>query len=222
MDTPFNILRRVSGPYYLNTYFLTCRETGDTLIIDPGDTARTLVEYARHHHLNPVMVLVTHGHVDTAFAMDEFRKTFDVPYAIHGGDADFFTDPQVRKQTELAVGLPPPPPEDQRLKHGEFIHFGDCRAQVIHTPGHTPGSVCLKAREYLFTGDTLFVGEAGRTDLPGGDLDRLIASIRDRLLKLPPYTILLPGHHHPNTPARSTLAREMEENIYITDFILDP
>ncbi|MCG8563730.1 MAG: MBL fold metallo-hydrolase [Desulfobacterales bacterium] len=222
MNSQFSILRRVSGPYYLNTYFLTCKETGDTLIIDPGDQTHTLLNYVRLHRLNPVMVVSTHGHADPGFSMADFQEHYPVPHAIHGDDDAFFQDPDVQKRTRLAVGLPPPPEADCLLVHGEALHFGRAEVSIIHTPGHTPGSVCLGGGGYLFTGDTLFVGEAGRTDLPGGDLDQLVASIRDHILKLPPETILMPGHHHLNTPAQSTLAREMEENIYITDFILDP
>ncbi len=222
MNPQFNILRRVSGPYYLNTYFVTCKQTGKTLIIDPGDQTENLVNYVQHHRLDPVMVLATHGHADPLFSMETFRETYAVPYAIHAGDDAFFKDPEVRKRTRVAVGLPPPPPADHLLVHNEVLGFGRCELTVIHTPGHTPGSACFLGNGHLFTGDTLFVGEAGRTDLPGGDLDQLIASIRDRLLGLPPATVLFPGHHHLNTPAQSTLAREIEENIYITDFILDP
>jgi len=92
--------------------------------------------------------------------------------------------------------------------------------EVIHTPGHTPGSVCYLAEGNLFTGDTLFVGAAGRTDLAGASLNTLLESIENRLLTLPESTVIWPGHDYGDTPC-STLEREMKENIYITDFILD-
>ena len=222
MSLPVTIRRRVSGSYYLNTYFLTCTQTGETLIIDPGDSAEAVIAYIRLHQLNPVKVLATHGHADPLFSMEVFQQTHPIPYCIHEADDRFFKDSLVRKRTRLAVGLPPPPSADESLAHGDYLDFGFCSAQVIHTPGHTPGSACFLCQDRLFTGDTLFVGEAGRTVLPGGDLDQLIASIRDRILVLSPSTVLHPGHHHIHTPVQSTLAREMEENIYITDFILDP
>jgi len=117
------------------------------------------------------------------------------------------------------VGLPPPYPADVRLAHMDEIRFGDIRLTVIHTPGHTPGSVCFLCQGRLFTGDAVFVGEAGRTDLPGGDLPRLIESIRIRIIPLDKKNIIHPGHHH-GQEFESTLEREMKENIYITDFIL--
>ena len=100
--------------------------------------------------------------------------------------------------------------------------FGRSGVKVVHTPGHTPGSVCFLCEDHLFTGDAIFVGEAGRTDLPGGDLDQLIDSIRNRILPMDKDTVILPGHHHTGDAAHSTIGREMKENIYITDFILDP
>ena len=92
--------------------------------------------------------------------------------------------------------------------------------EFVHTPGHTPGAVCLLAENNLFTGDTLFVGAVGRTDLPGGSMETLLKSIENKLLPLPGETIIWPGHHYGDTPT-STLAHEMETNPYITDFILD-
>ena len=96
--------------------------------------------------------------------------------------------------------------------------MGHLRIEVIHTPGHSPGSVCYYVNGNLFTGDTLFVGDVGRTDLAGGSLDTLLDSLR-RIIDLPPETIVRPGHNYGETPT-STLSWEMEENPYITDFIL--
>ncbi len=92
--------------------------------------------------------------------------------------------------------------------------------KVLHTPGHTPGCICLYADGNVFTGDTLFVGAVGRTDLPGGSLDILLDSLKKQLITLPPETIVWPGHDYGETPT-STIGREMQENPYITDFILD-
>jgi glyoxylase-like metal-dependent hydrolase (beta-lactamase superfamily II) len=153
--------------------------------------------------------------------METFKKIAPIPYCLHEADDDFFKDPEVRRKTKQSVGLPPPYPADIRMKEGDSIAFGFCELAVIHTPGHTPGSVCLLCEDHLFTGDAVFVGEAGRTDLPGGDLQCLIDSIRVKILPLDKKTVILPGHHHTGEPTWSTLEQEMKTNIHITDFILD-
>ncbi|MEH0019485.1 MAG: MBL fold metallo-hydrolase [Desulfobacter sp.] len=222
MSDQVEIHRIMSGPYHMNTYVLACPRTREALVIDPGDKADVLGRFLKSHGLSPIRLLLTHGHADQFFVTEDFKALWDIPYCIHRSDADFFSDPGVRAATFKAVGLPPPYPADIALAHGDRIGFGDQSLSVIHTPGHTPGSACFLCCDMLFTGDTLFVGDVGRTDLPGGDLDGLIASIRDRILPLPEKTRILPGHHHPESTKESTLAREMRENIYITDFILDP
>jgi len=109
---------------------------------------------------------------------------------------------------------------EMELKDGDLLEVGTLMIKVIHTPGHSPGSVCFYVEGNLFTGDTLFVGAAGRTDLTGGSLDTLIESIEKKILALPEGTVIWPGHDYGDRPT-STIGREMEENPYITDFILD-
>lgn len=219
MNKEMEMIRRVSGPYNLNTYVLVCKKTGEALIIDPGGPAAALAALVREKGLKPLWILNTHGHADPVFSTPSFKQDFDIPSCIHGADDDFFRDPEVREKTRRAVGLPPPYPADIRLTDRDEIRFGALCLTVIHTPGHTPGSVCFLCQGRLFTGDAVFVGEAGRTDLPGGDLPRLIESIRTRIIPLDKKTIIHPGHHH-GQEFESTLEREMKENIYITDFIL--
>lgn len=215
------MIRRITGPYNLNTYFLVCKKTRKTIIIDPGGTVGELADFIRENDLIPDKILLTHGHADQFFSMAVFKQIAWVPYCLHGADDDFFKDPEVRRKTKLSVGLPPPYPADIRMNDGDTLTFGYCEVTVIHTPGHTPGSVCLLCEDHLFTGDAIFVGEVGRTDLPGGNLPCLIESIRAKILTLDKKTVILPGHHHTGAPAFSTIAQEMKTNIYITDFILD-
>lgn len=214
--------RQTTGPYNINTYFLTCHQTGETLIIDPGGQAERLSIFLKETQLTPKALVLTHGHADQFFAADEFKLDWDIPYCLHQDDVDFFAREEVREATRKAVGLPPPADADLILSHGQKIRFGRQTLTVIHTPGHTPGSCCFLCKDLLFTGDTLFVGEGGRTDLPGGDLPLMIQSIEARILPLPKETIIHPGHHHTGMPKTTTLAREIRENIHITDFILDP
>ncbi|MFA5902341.1 MAG: MBL fold metallo-hydrolase [Desulfobacula sp.] len=214
-----DIIRRVSGPFNLNTYVLVCKKTRAALIIDPGGPAEALAALVREKDLAPLRILNTHGHADQVFSTPSFKQDFDIPSCLHGDDDDFFRDPDVREKTRKAVGLPPPYTADIRLAHGDMIRFGKIFLTVIHTPGHTPGSVCFLCEGHLFTGDAIFVGEAGRTDLPGGNLPLLIESIQTRIMTLDLHTIIHPGHHQ-GEEFESTLEKEMKENIYITDFIL--
>ena len=221
MNTSFlEIIRRVSGPFNLNTYVLSCKNTREAVIIDPGGETDSLISLMREKSLIPLRILSTHGHTDQVFSTPVFKKEFPVPSCLHGADDDFFRDPDVREKTKKAVGLPPPYPADIRLSHGDEIRFGEIFLMVIHTPGHTPGSSCFLCEGHLFTGDAIFVGEAGRTDLPGGNLPQLIDSIKTRIMPLDKKTIIHPGHHH-GQEFESTLEKEMTENIYITDFILE-
>jgi glyoxylase-like metal-dependent hydrolase (beta-lactamase superfamily II) len=215
------MLRRITGPYNLNTYFLVCKVSRKTVIIDPGGPAEEMADFIGENDILPHKILLTHGHADQFFSMAAFKKIAPIPYCLHGLDDDFFKDPDVRIKTKQSVGLPPPYPADIRIKDGERISFGCCELAVIHTPGHTPGSVCLLCEDHLFTGDAVFVGEAGRTDLPGGNLHELIDSIRVKILPLDKKTVILPGHNPTGEPSWSTLEQEMKTNIHITDFILD-
>lgn len=126
---------------------------------------------------------------------------------------------KVKEQSSKELGLPPPDPADKSLKDGEVLEVGSLGIEVIHTPGHTPGSVCFHVNGNLFTGDTLFVGAVGRTDLTGGSLDTLLESLEKRVIVLPKDTVIWPGHDYGETPT-STIGREIKENPYITDFIL--
>jgi len=221
MTGQLTIKQRMSGLYQLNTYFLACQGTGAALIVDPGGDTDLLLDFVKKEGLVPKALILTHGHADPFFSPERFKDDWDIPYCIHGEDDAFFRDPGVRAATRKAVGLPPPYGAELLLTHGQRISFGEMILEVIHTPGHTPGSCCFLCQGCLFSGDTLFVGTAGRTDLPGGDLDLMVRSIRDRILPLDPETDIFPAHHNGGPRVSSTLAREMRENIYITDFILD-
>lgn len=221
MPDEIDILRRMSGPYNLDTYFLVCRQTGEAIIIDPGDDTRSVLGFIRKNKITPTKLVHTHGHADPFFSTKGFKQTHNIPSCLHVQDNLFFKDPDVRAETYRLVGLPPPYPADIELSHEDRICFGRESLSVIHTPGHTPGSVCFLWKNHLFTGDALFAGEAGRTDLPGGNLSQLISSIRDRIMVLDKKTIIHPGHHHAGSRTQTTLEKEIRDNIYITDFILD-
>ncbi|MFH1153776.1 MAG: MBL fold metallo-hydrolase [Pseudomonadota bacterium] len=216
-----DIIRRETGPFRVNTYIVSCPRTQEAVIVDPAGYTDELVRIIRDRGFVMTRILNTHGHADHVFSNREFKENFNIPTCMHREDNRFFQDPVVRQATWKETGLPSPDPADIELLDGDTIPVGDHRITVIHTPGHTPGSVCFHVDGHLLTGDTLFVGDVGRTDLPGGSLDTLIHSLRTRIITLDGNTVIHPGHDYGVTP-ESTVSREMEENIYITDFILDP
>jgi glyoxylase-like metal-dependent hydrolase (beta-lactamase superfamily II) len=208
------------GPFQVLTDLLACPRTQEAVIIDPAGEADRLLELVASEGLRVKYILNTHGHADHVLANQQLKDYLKVPVCMHAADARFFADAAAREATSQELGLPPPDPVDIRLEDGDVIEVGTLKIEVIHTPGHTPGSVCYLVEGNLFSGDTLFVGAAGRTDLMGGSLDTLIESLEKRLIVLPGETVVWPGHDYGDRPT-STIAREMEENPYITDFILD-
>ncbi len=219
MDTMLNIIRTVTGPYEVNTYIVSCPETGEGCIIDPGGDAEKIIQLVRKHSLTIRYILNTHGHGDHVQANRELKAAFNVPVCMHTDDVNFFARPDIQKISRRELGLVSPGEADVRLNDNDLLKVGNCEIRVLHTPGHSPGSACFLVHGNLFTGDTLFVGDVGRSDLAGGSFDTLLQSIKDKILVLPASTTVWPGHNYGETPS-STLAREMRENPYITDFIL--
>jgi glyoxylase-like metal-dependent hydrolase (beta-lactamase superfamily II) len=192
----------------------------EAVVIDPAGEEERILDLLREEGLKGKYILNTHGHPDHVLGNERVKEALGVPVCLHGAGQDFFCNSDVRQRTAAELGLSCDVRADIRLQDGDVLEVGELRAEVIHTPGHTPGSVCFLIAGNLFTGDTLFVGAAGRTDLIGGSLDTLLESIETRLLVLPRETVIHPGHDYGETPT-STIGREMEENIYITDFMLD-
>ena len=219
MEKPIEIIRQVTGEYRVNTYIVSCPETMEGVIIDPGGNAEEILQLIGDNGLTIKLILNTHGHADHIVANMTLKTALDIPVAIHEDDVFFFAKPDIQKISTKELGLTVACKADRILKDGELVKVGNLEIQVIHTPGHTPGSSCFLVAGNLFTGDTLFVGDVGRTDLTGGSFDTLLQSIKQKIIPLPPETTIRPGHDYGETPT-STLAWEMEENPYITDFIL--
>ncbi|MCL7487491.1 MAG: MBL fold metallo-hydrolase [Desulfobulbaceae bacterium] len=213
------VYRIVTGEYQVNTYILSCPETGEGAIIDPGGDGNKILALLKEKRIRARYILNTHGHADHIIANRELKKALDLQICMHEEDAAFFSRPDILKTEEKELGLSTPGKADIKLKDGDTITVGKLTIRVIHTPGHSPGSVCYLAGGSLFTGDTLFVGDVGRSDLSGGSFATLLNSIKEKIIVLPLDTKILPGHDYGETPD-STLAWEMEENPYITDFIL--
>ncbi len=207
------------GPFQVLSYLVGCPRTREAVIIDPAGEEDKLLALIEKQDVTVKYILNTHGHADHVLGNEKMKNVLSVPVCMHEADDLFFSDTSVRREASKELGLPPPDPVDIRLKDREIIEVGTLKIEVIHTPGHTPGSVCFLVNGNLFSGDTLFVGAAGRTDLVGGSLGTLLESLEKRLIVLPKETVVWPGHDYGES-ASSTIGREMEENPYITDFIL--
>ncbi len=207
-------------PFKVLTYLVVCPKSCDAVIIDPAGDEDKLLNLVETRNLRVKYILNTHGHTDHILGNQKLKNLLKIPVCMHESDDRFFNDPIVREKSSHELGLLPTNSVDIKLKDGDILKVGTLNIEVIHTPGHTPGSVCYLTGGNLFTGDTLFVGAAGRTDLIGGSLNTLIESIEKKLIVLPKQTIIWPGHDYGESPS-STIGREMEDNPYITDFILE-
>ena len=208
------------GPLQVLTYLVACPHTKEAVVIDPAGEEEKLSSLVKKEGMKVKWILNTHGHADHVLANQGLKGILSVPTCMHEADVDFFSQKDVQEKSSKELGLPPADPADITLKDGDVLEVGTLKIQVIHTPGHTPGSVCFLVNGNLFTGDTLFVGAVGRTDLTGASLETLLESLEQKLLVLPKETVIWPGHDYGETPT-STIGREMVENPYITDFILD-
>ncbi len=205
----------VVGPLAVCCYLVYDPETLEGVVIDPGGNPEKIRSRVAALGLRVKWILGTHGHADHVAAAGELRQAFSAPFALHRADDEFFRGEGA--SIFLSWGFPPNPPADETFEEGARFGFGACELTVIHTPGHSPGSVCFyDGLRLLFTGDTLFVGAVGRGDLPGGDYFQMMRSIREKLLVLPEETIVFPGHDYGDRPT-STIGREKRENPFIQE-----
>jgi hydroxyacylglutathione hydrolase len=208
------------GPFAVFTYIVACPQTREGVIIDPAGENEKILAALEEEGIRVRYILNTHGHADHVLGNEALKRAVPAPTCMHEADNRFFSSDGIREIATKELGLPPADAVEIELKDGDSLEVGTFAIKVIHTPGHSPGSVCFYVEGNLFTGDTLFVGAAGRTDLTGGSLDTLIESIEKKILELPKETVIWPGHDYGDT-STSTIGQEMEDNPYITDFILD-
>jgi hydroxyacylglutathione hydrolase len=208
------IIEQIEIPgFQVFCYVLGDEETGEGIVVDPGGSAGSILEVARKAGVKIVKYIVnTHCHVDHIAGNKEMQEATGAPIAIHEDDAAVLANPN--HSSLLMFQAQPSPSATVLLKDGDKIQFGNQSVEVIHTPGHSPGCICLYFPGYVITGDTLFVGGVGRTDLAGGSYQVLQSSIRNRLFTLPDDTIVLPGHNYGFTPT-STIGREKRENAFV-------
>jgi hydroxyacylglutathione hydrolase len=204
------------GPMAVFSYIVACEQEKEGLVIDPAGSESKIVSKAGDMGLTIRYVVNTHGHADHTCGNRAVLAKTGAELVAHREDASEILR-GLNRAFSMAMGKRPSPAPHRLVTDGEVIRVGQTGLTVIHTPGHTPGSICLYGEGNLFTGDTLFVGAVGRTDMKGGSFDTLLSSLR-KLLTLPPDTRVWPGHDYGDAPV-STLAREREINPYITDFM---
>jgi glyoxylase-like metal-dependent hydrolase (beta-lactamase superfamily II) len=219
------------GPLDVQAYIIGCPDTSEAMIIDPAGSEEKLAKEITDSGLTLRYIVNTHGHPDHTCGNQRMKALTGAPVLMHKADDIMFRNPETAEMHKAddimfrnpetaemfrAWGFEPAPPADEYIAHGDVIKIGNLRFDVIHTPGHSPGSVCLYGHGYIITGDTLFVGAVGRTDLPGGSFETLIKSLKTHIFPLPDPTIVLPGHDYGDSPT-STIGQEKKTNPYLKE-----
>lgn len=200
----------VVGSLETNCYLVYCPETLECAVVDPGAEPDEIIRLIAKLGLKPVAILNTHAHVDHVGANKDIKEKFNIPLYLHSADLSILEKAQ-DSELALFLGAKDSPVPDHFIKEGDEIKIGKSSLKVIHTPGHSPGSVSFLGGGFLLSGDTLFFGGVGRTDFPGGSWQQLESSIKERILVMSDETIVLPGHG-PST----TVGEEKRSNPFIT------
>lgn len=210
------------GLLQCNCSILGDPETGEAIVIDPGDEVDRILEIIRHHKLKVRAIVSTHTHIDHVGGLAALHRATGAPVLIHDADLGLYRSLDMQAQW---LGIPTPETVQIRdfVKEGDTLRWGEFSARVLHTPGHTPGSISLVVEDAsrsdhehrpqkrrLIAGDTLFRGSIGRTDLPGGSYPQIIRSIHEKLLVLPDDIVVYPGHGD-----TTTIGSEREHNPFL-------
>lgn len=201
----------VVGPLESNCFIIANELTKEAMVVDPGDEPGRIMEFIRDNHLDIKYIVCTHAHFDHVGAVADIKKETGARIVVHGDELELYhgaRDQAVFWGYELD-SLPEP---DMLAKGGDEIKVGSLVFRVLHTPGHSPGSICLLGEGIVITGDTLFAGAVGRTDFYGGDIDKLKKSL-ERLLSLPAETRVLAGHG-PNSTIGEQRSGDFSLNLF--------
>lgn len=193
----------------VNCYLVSCDKTKKAIVIDPGAGTKKIRNWLKERNLDITLIVLTHGHYDHIGSVENLRSEFKVELAIHQEDAEMLTNPvkNLSRYSGLDITLLP---AEIILQDNQELTVGEMKIKILHTPGHTPGSICLLTEEGLLSGDTLFDGSVGRTDFPGGDTRKLLKSIQNKLMVLKDDVQVFPGHE-----STTTIGRERESNPFI-------
>jgi hydroxyacylglutathione hydrolase len=199
------------GPLRCNCTILGNEVTHEAMVVDPGDNIPEILARLQKHGLILRQIVVTHAHIDHVGGAARLRKATGAPVFLNQQDLELLGMMEMQAAW-LGIATPEVVPPDSSADHGQALGLTGLPAEVLHTPGHTPGSICLLFPEQhlLLAGDTLFAGSIGRTDLPGGDPRQILRSLHDRLLVLPDATRVLPGHGN-----ETTIGEERQSNPFL-------
>lgn len=200
----------VVGLFQENCYVIGSRRTGEAAVIDPGDEPERILALARDMGVRITKIVCSHAHLDHVMAAHAIKQETNAKFMFHPRDKHIAESVPQSARMMLGRDVPEVPGADYELADGDDLELAGVSVRVIHTPGHTPGSVSLYSNGLLFSGDTLFDGSIGRTDMPGGSYPQIMASITQRLLQLPDDTVVLPGHMR-----QTTIGRERQANPFI-------
>lgn len=209
MNEKLIIKRLVVGPLSANCWIVGTTDTREGMVVDPGGNAEGILKVIEDEGLDIKIIVLTHGHSDHIAALYDIRDSTGAAVAIHSEDADFL-EGRGAFSSMFGISYKTPEPPDRLLQEGNVITVGDADFTVVHTPGHTPGSICLLTAKKIFTGDTLFYRGIGTTLMPGSSRRQLIGSIQARLMALPDDTVIYPGHGR-----ETTIGAERRDNRYI-------
>jgi hydroxyacylglutathione hydrolase len=197
-------------PFGTNCYLVASEQTRDCMVIDPAGDAPRIMSNIRDLDLKVGLVVATHVHPDHIGAIGSVADNTGAKFALHTAEAEIMRHYDFSQFAAYDPTFKQPPPPDRLLQDGDIITVGDLQFRVLHTPGHSPGGICLVGYGVVFSGDALFNMSIGRTDGPGGDYNLLISNIRNKLLVLPEHTVVLPGHG-----PKTTIGRERRGNPFL-------
>ncbi len=200
----------VVGLFRENCYIIGSRRTREAVVVDPGDEPEEILALARDMGVRITRIVCSHAHLDHLLAVRPVQEATGAPFLLHPLDLGIAAKVPQQVARLLGRDVPPPPAPDHLLADGDDVEVAGVQFRVLHTPGHTQGSISLYAAGMLFSGDTLFRGSIGRTDLEGGNTAQLMQTLVGRLLDLPDETIVLPGH-----TAETTIGQERQTNPFI-------